>query len=288
MPRLLVTGASGYLGGALVAHAARAGWEVLGTYRTHPPGPPAAPPGVRATALDVRDAGAVAGLLAREAPDAVVHTAYVQDGDAAHAVNAGGAEHVARAARAAGARLVHVSSDAIFAGAGDRPLREEDPPDPVTAYGATKAAAEPLVAAAHPDALIVRTSLLYGGPGRAPSKHETLALAVARGEADVAFFSDEIRSPVQVDDLAAALLQLVASAHAGPLHVGGADAVSRLAFARLIAAAAGEDPARLGAGRPAPPGRPRNCPLDSRRAQALLDTRLRGAREVLRAAPAPG
>jgi dTDP-4-dehydrorhamnose reductase len=288
VPRLLVTGASGYLGGALVAQAASAGLDVLGTYRTRPPDPAALPSGVRATALDVRDAGAVAALLAREVPDAVIHTAYVQDGDAAHAVNAGGAEHVARAARTAGARLVHVSSDAIFGGAGDRPLREEDRPDPVTAYGATKAAAEPLVAAAHPGALIARTSLLYGGPGRPPSKHETLALAVARGEADVAFFSDEIRSPVQVDDLAAALLELVATTHAGPLHVGGADAVSRLAFARLIAAAAGEDPARLGAGRPAPPGRPRNCPLDSRRARALLGTRLRGVREVLRAAPEAG
>jgi dTDP-4-dehydrorhamnose reductase len=280
-----VTGASGYLGSALVAHAARAGWAVTATFRTRRPA--AGSPAVRAVALDVRDAAAVDAVLAAEAPDAVIHAAYLQDGDAAQAVNAGGAEHVACAARAVGARLVHVSSDAIFRGDGDRPLREEDPPDPVTAYGATKAAAEPLVAAAHPGALIVRTSLLYGGPGRAPSKHELLALSAARGERDIVFFSDEIRSPVQVDDLAAALLELATTAHAGPLHVGGADAVSRFAFARLVAAAAGLDAASL-VGRSAPPDRPRNCALDSTRAQALLTVGLRGVRAVLGAPATTG
>ena len=55
------------------------------------------------------------------------------------------------------------------------------------------------------------------------------------------FYDDEIRCPVQVDDLAAALVELAATAHHGPLHVAGADAVDRATFARLIAAAAGLD-----------------------------------------------
>jgi dTDP-4-dehydrorhamnose reductase len=277
VPKLLVTGASGYLGAATAAAATAAGWEVVGTHRRR------APDGVRSVALDVRDAAAVGALVAAEAPDAVIHTAYLQRGDEAHAVNADGAAHVAVATRAAGARLVHVSSDAIFAGDGDRPLREDDPADPVTEYGATKAAAEPLVAAAHPGALLARTSLIYGGRGHDPSPHEELALAAARGERDVAFFTDEIRSPIQVDDLAAALVELAATdTPAGPLHVAGADAVSRLAFARLIVTARGEDAAGL-RGRPAPPGRPRHCPLDSSRARSLLRVRLRGVHEVLRA-----
>jgi dTDP-4-dehydrorhamnose reductase len=282
VPTLLVTGASGYLGGALCRRAIGEGWTVVGTYRTHRPDAAARP--LRAVALDVRDGPAVDALVRAAAPDAVLHTAYVQHGDAASDVNAGGAANVARAAQAAGARLVHVSSDAIFRGDGDRPLREEDPAEPVTPYGATKAAAEPAVAAAHPGALIVRTSLLYGGPGRAPSPHEELALAAARGEREVAFFTDEIRSPIQVDDLAAALLELAGPEHAaqaGPLHVGGADAVSRLELARLIVTARGQDPAGL-RGRPAPPDRPRHCPLDSRRAQALLRVGLRGVLTVLR------
>ena len=55
----------------------------------------------------------------------------------------------------------------------------------------------------------MRTSLIYGGAE--PSPHEELALTGSRGEADVAFFTDELRSPVQVGDLAAALLELASS-----------------------------------------------------------------------------
>jgi dTDP-4-dehydrorhamnose reductase len=269
VPRLLVTGASGFLGGAIVAAAPAAGWEVTGTAFTVPGW----------LALDVRDVEAVERVVGAVAPDAIIHTAYLQHGDEAMAVNAIGAGHVAAAARAAGARLVHVSSDAVFAGDGDRPLREGDVVRPVTTYGATKAAGEVAVQAANPDALMVRTSLLVGGPGNPQSLHEWLALAVARGVQQMTFFTDEVRSPIQVDDLAAALLELAAQEGDGPLHVGGADDVSRLDFARLVVAAAGLD-ASLLRGEPAPADRPRHCPLDSSVAQARLQTRLRGIREI--------
>jgi dTDP-4-dehydrorhamnose reductase len=260
--KLLVTGASGFLGRALVAAAGDAVVAAL------------------TSAVDVRDAAALRSAFAAAAPEVVVHTAYVQHGPTAHAVNADGAGNVAAAARAVGARLVHVSSDAIFAGDGDRPLREEEPARPVTEYGATKAAAEPLVMAAHPDALMVRTSLIVGGPGHEPSPHETRALAAARGELDLEFFSDEIRSAIAVDDLARALLDLASGDARGPLHLGGPDAVSRLELAQLVVAAAGMDPATL-RGRPAPPDRPRFCPLDSSRALALLRVPPpRGVREL--------
>jgi dTDP-4-dehydrorhamnose reductase len=258
---LLITGASGFLGRALVAAAGggEGAEDVAGLTST----------------TDVRDPGALAAAFAEAMPEVVIHTAYVQHGDAAHAVNADGARNVAVAARAVGARLVHLSSDVVFPGDGDgdadaaRPLREDDPVRPVTAYGATKAAAERLVLAADPGALLVRTSLILGGPGHEPSPHERLALAAARGEEDVAFFTDEVRSPIQVDDLAAALLALAATGARGILHLGGPDAVSRHQLAALVVAASGLDPAALRS-RPAPPDRPRHCPLDSRRALALL------------------
>jgi dTDP-4-dehydrorhamnose reductase len=150
----------------------------------------------------------------------------------------------------------------------------------VTAYGATKADGERAVAAADPDAVLVRASLIYGGPGYDPSSHERLAIEAARGEREVRFFVDEWRNPVQVADLAAAVIELARGGPSGPLHVAGADRLDRLAFARLVAASRGEDPDRLLPGS-RPPDRPADCTLDCSRAAGLLRTRLRGAREVL-------
>jgi dTDP-4-dehydrorhamnose reductase len=160
---------------------------------------------------------------------------------------------------------------------------EEDEPRPLTEYGRAKADAERAVAEMHPDALIVRTSLLYGGPGAQPGNHERVVLDAAAGRSEMAFFADELRCPVQVGDLAAALLELVDTELSGVLHVAGADTLDRYELARLTALAHGADPARLRRSTIAEAGleRPRNCALSSERARAVLHTRLRGAREVL-------
>lgn len=263
--RLFVTGLGGYLGRAVAAAAD----EVSGTIRARP-----APPGIRAARIDVRDEAAVAAALDRLRPDAVVHTAYVQGTPDERSVNVDGAAAVARAAAARGIRLVHVSSDLVFGGDLGRPVREDEPLAPVTEYGATKADAERAVAAAHPRAVLVRTSLIYGGAE--PSDHERRAL-----DPGMTFYADEIRCPVAAPDLAAALVELAARDDvSGPLHVAGADAVSRLDFARLVVAARGGDPDAVRGG-PHPPGRPGDITLDCSRARALLRTRVRGVREVL-------
>jgi dTDP-4-dehydrorhamnose reductase len=267
--RILVTGATGYLGRELVRAARRAGHEVVAAGHTQ----------AADLALDVRDTSVVDAAIRSVAPEAVIHTAYVQDGPEAWAVNVDGSANIARAARAL--RLVHLSTDVVFDGVRQTAYAEADTPNPGTDYGRSKAAAEAEVAAAHPAALVVRTSLIYGG--ETLSKHERVALAAADGEEDAAFFTDELRSPVQVGDLAAALLELLALDVAGPLHVAGADTVSRYDFAALVAARHGRDPARLRATTTTELGlvRPLNCALDSSRARALLATPLRGVRTVL-------
>ena len=272
--RLLVTGASGFLGGETARQALAAGWTVTGTFLSGP-GSAAELDWRR---LDVADREAVAKLLAELRPDAVVHTAVGRSYDDWRAT-ADGAAHVALAAAEAGARLVHVSSDAIFSGRG-APYDETALPDPVTRYGAAKAAAETAVRAIAPDAAVVRTSLVLGD-GR--SKHERHVRDLVAGRSGGALFTDELRCPAHVADLAAALLELAGAAYAGVLNVAGPDALNRHELGALIARHDGLDPARVPAGRSADLGTPRptDTRLDVGLARRVLRVRLRGAREFL-------
>jgi dTDP-4-dehydrorhamnose reductase len=264
MQRLLVTGGCGYLGRELVRRAPARGWNVRATWFERPP-QDAEADWVQADLRHTEAAWrAVAGV------DAVIHTAYRQ-GAGEWEVNVEGSAAVAEAAE--GLRLVHLSTDLVFDGSRGR-YREHDATSPVNAYGRSKAEAERLVAELHPGAAIARTSLIYGGTdldgSAVPGPQERLAAEGTR------FFVDEIRSPVQVGDLAEALLEVVALELSGPLHLGGADDLSRYDFAVLL----GADPERIERAHTTANRAP-NVSLDSSRAAELLQTRLRGAYEVL-------
>ncbi|MCC6831024.1 MAG: sugar nucleotide-binding protein, partial [Thermoleophilia bacterium] len=165
------------------------------------------------------------------------------------------------------ARLVHMSTDVVFAGR-EAPYTEDDPVDPVHDYGRAKADAEREVMAAHPDAVMVRTSLMYGGPDSPPVR---MVLDAAAGRADVAFFADEHRSVAHVADIAGAVLALARMDVRGPLHVAGPAPVSRLAFAHAVCRAHGlpENAVRGSILAAAGLDRPGNLVLDSSRAAAL-------------------
>ncbi|WP_457208331.1 sugar nucleotide-binding protein, partial [Nocardioides sp. P5_C9_2] len=227
--RLLVTGGRrGYLGRHVTEVARAAGHDVVP---------------VGTADADLRDAAAVDALLRDVRPDAVVHTAYVQSD---WHVTATGSAHVAVAAARHGARLVLVSSDIVFSGA-DGVYAESAVPDPITAYGAAKAAAETTVLAICRDAVVARTSLILGD---GHSSHERLVHALAGG-ADGVLFEDEMRCPVHVGDLATALVELAERAGddvAGVLHVGGADALSRFELGALVARRDGLDAGALRGG----------------------------------------
>ncbi len=273
MPDILVTGASGYLGERLSRRAVAAGWTLTGTFHSRQ----STVDGVSWRRLDVRDPAATRDLIEQLRPDVVLHAATGRDQND-WAVIADGSATVAVAAAAVGARLVHVSSDAVLGGTA-APYDESALPDPVNRYGAAKAAAETVVKAVAPHAVIVRVPLIVGD---GHSKHERLVHDLYDG-APGALFTDVHRTPVHVDDLCDSLLELARGDCDGILNVAGPDAVSWYEFGRLVAVRDGLDPDRLPAGQAARSGvvMPADTRLCADRAGRLLRTRLRGAREFL-------
>ncbi|MCC9308466.1 sugar nucleotide-binding protein [Kitasatospora sp. RB6PN24] len=271
--KILIVGGSGFLGRELAQRASAAGHAVAATFATRA----GDLPGVRWLHMDLGRGEEVTRALRGTRPDVVINAAYRQSD---WTTTADGAIRLAMAANECGSRLVHVSSDAVFSGA-DVHYDESATPDPITPYGAAKAAAETAIRLFVPAAAIARTSLIIGDGG---SAHEAFIHDLATGRRSGVLFTDAVRCPVHVADLARALLELGASDHAGIHHLAGSDALSRYELGLLVADRDGLDAAGLTAGRLADTGSrgPLNVRLDSTRTQRLLRTALRGARDFLR------
>jgi dTDP-4-dehydrorhamnose reductase len=269
----LIVGGSGFLGTELLRRATAAGWEAAATYCASRP---SAAPGVSWHRLDLRAPARLDELLAESAPDAIINAT---SGQSDWAVTADGSVHVALAAARQGCRLVHVSSDAVFSGSRIS-YDESCLPDPVTPYGAAEAAAETAVRLLTPSAAVARTSLIIG---YGDSAHERMVHELADGTRDGVLFTDVVRCPVHVEDLASALLELTLSDQSGMFHLAGPDALSRHELGVLIARRDGLDPTRLPTGRRAGTGEPGalDVRLVGTATQGQLRTRLRGAREFL-------
>ncbi|WP_435191353.1 SDR family oxidoreductase [Streptomyces sp. bgisy126] len=270
---VLIIGGSGFLGTELVRQEAAAGRSPAATFHSRPGDPDQA----AWHRLDLRDPLRLAEVLDTMAPAVVINAT---SGGADWAITAEGGVRLALATAERGIRLVHVSSDAVFSGTGRTRYDESSLPDPLTPYGAAKAAAETTVRLLCPGAVVARTSLIIGD---GHSEHERLVHALAAGTRQGALFTDDVRCPVHVTDLAAALWEIARSDAAGVFHLAGPDAVSRYELGGLIARRDGLDPARLPSTRRSGTGLPGGIDvrLDSRATQRRLATRLRGAREFL-------
>ncbi|KUN92504.1 SDR family oxidoreductase [Streptomyces caeruleatus] len=273
---ILIVGGSGFLGSELIRQARTAGHTTVATYSTQPgdTSPSSWCP------LDLRDTGSLDAVLAEVNPRVVINAS---SGRADWAATAEGPVQLAIVAAKRGTRMVHVSTDAVFSGTGRVHYDESCLPDPITPYGAAKAAAETGVLEVHPKAVVARTSLIIGH-GR--SVHERLVHQLVTGARDGALFTDDIRCPVHVSDLASALLELASSDAAGIHHVAGTDALSRHELGTLIARRDGLDASRLPAGLRADSTVPGalDVRLDSQATQRQLRTALRGARQFVAAA----
>jgi dTDP-4-dehydrorhamnose reductase len=271
---ILIIGGSGFLGAELIRQAAAAGHPTVATYATRP----GDATDVAWRHLDLRDHRRVETVLAEVSAHFVIDAS---SGEADWAVTAQGPVHLAMVAAKYGSRFVHVSSDAVFSGSRVH-YDESCLPDPVTPYGAAKAAAETGVLLVHPQAVVARTSLIIGD-GRSAQEHTVHELAA--GTRDGVLFTDDFRCPVHVTDLAAAIFELASYAAHGIHHLAGADALSRHELGTLIARRDGIDPSRLPTGLRAESSLlgAVDVRLDSRATQRKLRTTLRGARRFLAA-----
>jgi dTDP-4-dehydrorhamnose reductase len=163
-----------------------------------------------------------------------------EDEATAFTVNAVGPANLAALARAAGARLVQISTDYVFDGLAATPYAEDAPLAPRSAYGRTKAAGEWAVRADGVDHLILRTAWLYGANGRCFPKTMTRIVA-ERGGAQVV--EDQWGQPTWTVDVADLLYRLVvADAPRGTYHATASGSTTWFEFARAAVASAGLDP----------------------------------------------
>ena len=231
--KILITGANGMLGQDVARALRGAGHQVTQTDLPE---------------VDITDPASCAAAVAGH--DWVVNTAaYTAVDDAeskeglAFLVNAVGPAVLARATRAAGARMVHVSTDYVFAGDASSPYAEDAPLAPRSAYGRTKAAGEWAVRAECPEAVIVRTAWLYGPGG--PNFVKTMARLAGERET-VSVVDDQRGQPTTTADLARYITEVVATgAPAGVYHGTCEGETTWFGFTRAIFEDLGLDPARV-------------------------------------------
>ncbi len=241
----MITGCNGLLGQKLVALAPE-GVALFSSDVTH------APVGQAGQAayerLDITDEQSVLTLFRRLKPDWIINTAAYTNVDGCEdepelcrRVNVEGASNLAKAAREIGGNLLHISSDYVFDGKAG-PYRETDKPNPLGAYGRTKYDSEKVIEGSGCHYLIIRTNVLYGVAPKTRPNFVHWVLDKLREGNPFSVVTDQIGNPTLADDLAHALWQLVERNASGLYHLGGADFLSRYAFAHEIATVFGFDP----------------------------------------------
>jgi dTDP-4-dehydrorhamnose reductase len=265
--RIAVTGRSGQVVQALIERV-RASDEIVAIARPE---------------ADLQDDAGMARAVKDARPDLVISAAAYtavdlaeSEADLAFRINADGAAAVARAAREAGAPVVHLSTDYVFDGTLDRPYREDDLTGPLGVYGASKLAGEGAVVAANPNHVILRTAWVYSPFGK-NFVRTMLTLAGSRDE--VAVVSDQRGAPTNALDIADAVLAVgrnlverPATGLRGIFHMTGGGETTWAEFAEAVfafSAAAGGPSARVRkiptSAYPTPARRPTNSRLDTSR-----------------------
>lgn len=239
MPRVLLTGASGFVGSYILAAIRRQGRAHALTLGRSP---------TDDLPVDLAERGDWGRRIADLSPTHIIHAAAIssidacfRDSDRARRVNVDGTETVAKAAARVGARVLFFSTDQVFDGE-DAPYAETSAKRPLHVYGRTKAAAEDALIAGNPNTVILRTSLVFGPSPNGRRSPSDAVLDAEKTKRPIGLFSDELRSPVSVRFVAAAVLELLESPFRGVLNLCGPTGMSRADFGEEVARAAGIPP----------------------------------------------
>jgi len=271
--RILVTGAAGLLGNALVRTAEDKGHDVLALTRS---------------ALEVTDSGEVERRLRAEKPEVVVHcAAYTavdraeEELDQAMSVNRDGTRNVAMAAAQIGAMLVYPSTDYVFNGRSDAPYGPDAETSPLNAYGVSKLAGEQVLSVSGCSWMVVRTSWLYGSGGW---DFVDVVLEQAARRSGMRVVDDQVGCPTWTGSLAPGIVELVEAGMTGTYHLCDAGQASWLELAQTVMEEAGlnlELTATSTHAWGAPAQRPPYSVLDCAEAERILGREMTPWRESL-------
>ncbi len=288
MKHMLVTGASGLLGLNLALTAAQSGYRVTGWSGRHA----LVQTPFTAEQVDLTELESLPMRIAVLAPDVIIHCAALADIDRAEQhpglaekLNAQAPGVIAQAAKACGAQLVHISTDAVFDGMrGD--YRETDGPNPINTYARTKLAGEATVTAAYPQALVARVNF-YGWSASGQRSLAEFFYTHLRAEQTVNGFTNVYFSPLYARHLAQLLLLIVEKELTGLYHVFSPQATSKYAFGVSLARQFGLDESLINPVSFADSGlstpRPLNLSMNTDKLQAALDVSLPSEQEGLQA-----
>ncbi|MCC5876096.1 MAG: SDR family oxidoreductase [Candidatus Sumerlaeia bacterium] len=243
-PRLLVTGASGFVGEVVARHFVALGWDVIALGGTRLP----AIEGSRSRTLDLLDFPKVTELFAQEKPDFVFHGAGAtsigacqNNPSATEALNVGVTRHLLHLTTG---RLLFCSTDLVFEGT-EAPYDEKSTPKPLHEYGSQKLTAE-LDVLGTPRGVVIRLPLVLGQPGKWGSSALTWMVDALKQQKPVNLFHDEWRSPVWVEDVARACEVIFTTAkdtvpQPAIYHAAGADRLNRVEMGEMACRAFGLD-----------------------------------------------
>ncbi|RJQ14174.1 MAG: NAD(P)-dependent oxidoreductase [Nitrospiraceae bacterium] len=245
MKKLLVTGASGFLGWNICNLAGKE-WDVCGTVFSHP----VEIAGANILKVDLTDYGEMKKVFNEIRPDAVIHTAAAADPNYCQSnraetrrTNVDASVNIAGLCSDAGTPFVFTSTDLVFDGL-NAPYREDDPVSPINIYGEQKVTAEREILKRYPDAAVCRMALMFGLSGPSSESFIQPMLRAMREGRELRLFVDEIRTPISAATAVWGLLIALQKAK-GLLHLGGSERISRYDFGRLMANVFGVPDAKL-------------------------------------------